>query len=388
MAMSIARRFDGRGRVRFQVYVNDSTAKKKLYVGTFDRIKDAEEAEYEAKRRLRLGERLKPREVITFEGLARQWRKSLVSVRPSTEQDYEKALRRLYPLIGSTSVAALTRRDIDRVVTSLSPRYAASTVRKTVVVLKMVLRMAVDHDYLDKMPTGGSRLSLPKTRKRTFEPLSRAQVDNLVACAPDYWRPLYLLLLTTGLRRAEALGLTVRDLDLNGSVLHVRHQLVKRELVDLKTDAAYRKVPLPTRTVEALRLHLLERPENELDLVFPTPEGKPVEPSNFYARVWIPTREKACLPSLRIHDCRHHVASLMLSRGRSIKYVQTVLGHATASVLLDIYAHVTPGEQAIASADMERWLSEEERREYVTLQPGCLAFADRLVGSDRLGAVA
>jgi integrase len=192
-------------------------------------------------------------------------------------------------------------------------------------------------------------------------------VDNLVACAPDYWRPLYLLLLTTGLRRAEALGLTVRDLDLNGSVLHVRHQLVKRELVDLKTDAAYRKVPLPTRTVEALRLHLLVRPENQLDLVFPTPEGKPVEPSNFYARVWIPTREKAGLPNLRIHDCRHHVASLMLSRGRSIKYVQTVLGHATASVLLDIYAHVTPGEQAIASADMERWLSEEERARYRVL---------------------
>jgi integrase len=362
--VSIAKKVDSRGRARYQVYVNDAAAKKKLYVGTFDRPKDAEEAEYEAKRRLRLGERVTRREEITFADLTKRWQAKLVSVRPSTVQDYDKALRRLRPLIGSKTVSSLTRRDVDGVITSLSAHYAASTVRKTVVVMKMVLRMGVDHNYIDKLPIGGSRLVLPKVRKRSFQPLSRLQVDTLVASAPDYWRPLYLVLLSTGVRRAEALGIMTSDLDLEAGVLHVRHQLVKRQLVDLKTDAAYRKVPLPMRTVIALRRHLLVRPDNELDLVFPTPEGKPVEPSNFYARVWIPTREKAGLPDLRIHDCRHHVASLLLSQGRSVKYVQTVLGHATASVLLDIYAHVTPGEQAIASADMERWLSEEERARY------------------------
>jgi integrase len=362
--MSVAKRVDGKGRPRYLVYVFDPASKKKVYVGTHDRRKDAEQAEYEAKRRIRLGERVVRREEITVDELAKRWKRNLVSLRPATLEDYDKALRRLHPLIGSKLVSTLQRRDIDNVIALLSADYAASTVRKTVVILKMVLRVGVDHEYLDRMPVGGTRLALPKVRKRSFDPLSREQVDRLVSCAPEYWRPFYLLLLTTGLRRAEAFGLTGDDLDLQQGVVHVRHQLVKRRLVDLKTDAARRVVPLPTRTVEALRQYIPVRPESELDLVFPTPEGQPVNPSNFYARVWIPTREKAGLPNLRMHDCRHHVASLLLSQGRSVKYVQTVLGHATASVLLDIYAHVTPGEQAVASADMERWLSEEERAQY------------------------
>jgi integrase len=151
---------------------------------------------------------------------------------------------------------------------------------------------------------------------------------------------------------------------LNTGALFVRRQLIKRELLDLKTDAAYRRVPLPRQTVQALEAHLRLRPDNPLDLVFPTEAGKPVEPSNFYARVWIPTRERAGLPHLRMHDCRHHVASVYLSQGRSIKYVQRLLGHAQASTLLNIYAWVTRDEEDVATAEFERWLGQETSHEY------------------------
>lgn len=366
--MSIDKKVDGHGRTRYRVYVHDAVAKRKVYVATFDKLKDAEVAEYEAKRRLRLGERLKPREEITFDRLAQRWRKGLVSLRPGTIADYDKALDRIRPIIGSKQVSSLTRRDIDDIIVDLADRYAPSTVRKTVVVLKMVLRMGVDHDYIDRLPMGSSRLPLPKMRKRTFEPLTREQVDRLIACAPPYYQPFYRLLLTSGLRRAEAWGVQREDLDLDKGLVHVRHQLVKGKLVDLKTDAAYRDVPLPRQTIEALRSYLAERPDNELDLVFVTPEGKAVDPPNFYARVWIPTREKAKLPKLRMHDCRHHVASVYLSQGRSIRYVQRLLGHSGALTLLQVYSHVTKDEEARATSDFERWLSEEERTIYRLLR--------------------
>ena len=107
-----------------------------------------------------------------------------------------------------------------------------------------------------------------------------------------------------------------------------RGQLIKGKLVDLKTDAAYRDVPLPCGTLEALRVHLATLPASDLDLLFPTPERKSVDPTNFYARVWTPTRSAAGLPNFRLHDCRHHVASVYLSHGRSITYVQRLLGHS------------------------------------------------------------
>lgn len=365
--MGVRQRTDSRGRVRYYAYAYDVAHAKTVYIGSFDRRKDAEAAEYEAKRRLKMGEPAKPaptREVISFDAVAKRWLAGLVSVRPSTRSDYDKAIRRIQKYLGGKTVDSITRRDVDAVVTGLSRCYAASTVRKTITVAKMIFRAAVDWDYIDAMPTGGSRLNLPKIKRHRFDPLSQDDVQRLLQAAPDYWRPWFLFMLTSGLRRAEAFGVQVSDLDLKGGSVRVRHQLIGGKLVDLKTDAADRTVPLPRQTVVALTAHLAVRPNNDFDLIFPSPEGRPVDADNFYSRIWMPTREAAGLPSLRIHDCRHHVASLLLGQGHSVKYVQQVMGHATAAVLLDIYAHVTAGEADKAKGDMERWLGSEQKARY------------------------
>jgi len=366
--MTIKEKTDGRGRKRFAVYVYDAVHRKTIYLATFDRRKDAMEAEYEGKRRLKLGEPVKPkppREEVTFDTLSARWHNGLVSVRPSTRKDYDSAIRRLKPLIGSKPVSLITRRDIDEVIATLAVRYAPSTVRKTIVVMKMILRMGVEHGNLDRMPTGGSRLSLPRLKRRVFEPLAPQQVKKLIACTTEFYRPFVQLLLTSGLRGSEARGLRVQDLDLDAGVIHVRGQLIKGRIVDLKTDASYRDVPLPHQTLESLRAHLTTLPASDLGLLFPTPEGKPITASNFYARVWIPAREKAGLPSLRLHDCRHQLASVLLAQGRSITYVQRLLGHSNPSTLLSIYSWVTKDEADVATAEFEKWLGEEERSLYM-----------------------
>ncbi len=357
--MAIKRYVDKRGNVHFHVYVNDKSARRQKYVGSFDRRKDAEHAEQEMKRRMLLGEPLKPREQITFDALAKRWLAGLTSVRPATKTDYDKAIRRLKPFFGPMFVTAITRREIDAAIASLSARYSPSTTRKTITIMKSMLRVAVDWGYIDSLPTGATKLPLPKLRKRVWRPLTRQEVDRLLACAPDYWRPFYLFLLTTGTRRAEAWGVTLADLDLDAGVVHIRRQLVKRKLVDLKSDAAYRRIPLPRQTVEALIAFLTVRPENELNLLFPTPEGRPVDPPNYYARVHVKTRERAGLPHLRLHDLRHQYASTQIMLGRSVKYVQTTMGHANASVTLNTYSWLFPDEGDQAVADLDKWLSQE-----------------------------
>lgn len=382
--MSIKKRIDQKGRMRFQVYVWDSVAKRSLYINTFDRRKDAEEAEFDAKKRLRVGETARPRparEQVSFDVLSQRWINGLSSVRPSTREDYRKAIRRLKPYIGKEPVADVTRKDIDQAISGLSLSYSASTVRKTITIAKMVFRVAVDWDMIDRLPTSGTRLALPKVRRRIFRPLTREEVANLIASAPAEWRVFYLLLVTTGLRRAEGWGLVVSDLDLDAGFVHVRRQLVKGRLEDLKTDNARRKIPIPAPTIKALREHLAKRAENTFDLVFATPEGRPIDASNFYARVHQPTRTRAGLPTLRLHDLRHQFCSQMLASGRSVKYVQTVAGHADASTTLNIYGWLLPGEEEAAVADLEKWLGMETRAIYCRLQRSLLVPSRRTARS-------
>jgi len=65
-----------------------------------------------------------------------------------------------------------------------------------------------------------------------------------------------------------------------------------------------------------------------------------------------------------MHVCRHHVASVMLSQGRSITYVQRPPGHSNSSTLLSIYSWVTKGEADVATRDLDRWLGEEGKAIY------------------------
>lgn len=152
---------------------------------------------------------------------------------------------------------------------------------------------------------------------------------------------------------------------LDAGTLTIRYQMQKKRLVEPKSESAVRRVALPAKVVDALRIHLESLPENEMGLLFPTERGRPVDANNWFHRVWEPAREKAGLPNLRVHDARHHVATILLSQGHSVKLVQRILGHATASILLDVYASVTKQGEDEAASDLDRWLGEEERAAYV-----------------------
>jgi site-specific recombinase XerD len=70
------------------------------------------------------------------------------------------------------------------------------------------------------------------------------------------------------------------------------------------------------------------------------------------------------LPHFRLHDCRHHVAGVSLSQGRSITYVRRLLGHSRPTTQLSIYSWVTKGEADIATSEFEKWLGDEEQALY------------------------
>ncbi|MEV4389717.1 tyrosine-type recombinase/integrase, partial [Micromonospora sp. NPDC049580] len=97
-----------------------------------------------------------------------------------------------------------------------------------------------------------------------------------------------------------------------------------------------RSVPIPRFLVDELAAHVAGKRRE--DLVFTAPHGEPLRNTNFRSRIFAPAAESVGLDGLTPHDLRHTAASLAVAAGADVKAVQRMLGHASASMTLDVYA--------------------------------------------------
>jgi integrase len=204
-----------------------------------------------------------------------------------------------------------------------------------------------------------------KPPKDDSEPIGRALLPEhahalLAAIRDDPLAVFYLLLLTAGLRRGEALGLCWEDVELGDdnrpSVIHLKRQLQWPDgvptLVPLKSKRSTRSIPIPAVTT----LALLERRQAagngtcELgNLVLTTPDGESVH-RNTIGSQFNNTLKRAGLPHYRPHDLRHTYGSLLMSQGVPLKTISDLLGHASIEVTANVYLHSLEG-QVLDTAD-------------------------------------
>ena len=169
---------------------------------------------------------------------------------------------------------------------------------------------------------------------------------------------LYRLLVLTGLRRGEAVGLRWSDLDLAGGTLTVHRQVVSvaGELIigPPKSEAGRRTVALDQGTVELLRLrHRRDRiahwasTDEDFDdtLVFRRSDGQGIHPA-YVSRHFTTLVTRHGLPPIRLHDLRHTSASIGLAGGESLLEVSRRLGHSSITITADTYSHVSPATAA------------------------------------------
>jgi integrase len=171
----------------------------------------------------------------------------------------------------------------------------------------------------------------------------------------DYYYALWLLLLTTGMRRGEALGLRWQDVDLEAPSVAIRQtrvQLGYETIVSTpKTQKGRRLVALDPATAAALG-EVRTREEERLvsegsavdpgDIVFTDEHGEPLHPERV-TRLFRSASKKAGVPEIRLHDARHTFASVALAAGVHPKIVSERLGHANIGITMDTYSHALPG---------------------------------------------
>lgn len=254
---------------------------------------------------------------------------------------------------------------------------SAKSVRNVHGILTKALSVAVTIGYIQTNPA--ERVTLPRVEKKDLHPLTDEQVKALLEiAAADEYGTILTVILFTGLREAEAMGLTWDCVDFKAGTLTINKQLQKRPMKDggfvfssLKNDKTRILKPAPfvmdllakrQREQAAQRLAAGEaweawttEKERKTALVFTTATGSNFSPQtvvNHYKKL----AAQIGTPESRVHDLRHTFAVLSLQNGDDVKTVQGNLGHATAAFTLDVYGHVSERMKEDSAARMEAYI--------------------------------
>jgi integrase len=302
---------------------------------------------------------------------------------PSTVASYRKNVRlHVEPYVGAVPLASLTTARIDalyrqlerggradhRQGEGLSPR----TVRYIHTILSAALAAAVRSHRLPRNPAAtATPPSARQARAPEMHPWDAAQLAAFLGWSAGHSQhhAAWTLLAMTGMRRGEALALRWRDVDLDAGTVSVRRSAgvvrVKGEGASIAEGGTKsgkpRVIDLDASTVAVLRAHRKARGGLALQLarddalVFGDHEGRHLHPERFtrtfhgeLARARKAIGEDA-LPVIRLHDLRHTHATLLLANREPIKTVSERLGHASATITMQVYAHVLPGSQREAA---------------------------------------
>ncbi|MEU3493672.1 tyrosine-type recombinase/integrase [Kitasatospora cineracea] len=276
------------------------------------------------------------------------------TLRASTCANYRAYVHKdLLPTFGRIRLVDLKARHIEQ--WSTDQRAAGRgpvAVYRAGAILRSALGQAVRAKRLTYNPARRAIVPRPTAPERLcWTPLQAAAFlrHNARAYA-DQLTDLFEVLLATGLRRGEALGLHWADVHFMERKLYVRWTLAAVDNNELhlgppKTKASLNWVSLNTRAMDALRRQAdhqqsLLAPGAPLDgLVFATVDGAPLRPQNVLKELRRRSAEIG-LPRIGVHDLRHTAATIMITSGVPMAVVSKTLRHSTLATTINIYGHL------------------------------------------------
>ncbi|MBD0735293.1 tyrosine-type recombinase/integrase [Streptomyces sp. CBMA29] len=294
--------------------------------------------------------------------VAESWLAAQAHLKRSTHNRYRNVLDvHVLPRWGSTPLNSVRYDDVAEWLADLlsgeatgGRKLSARSVRKAYVVLSRVLGFAVKAHRIAFNPAAG--VPLPKVAPTDHVYLDEVQVEALAEAVGEYG--LFIRLLAyTGLRWGEASALKVGRVDLGARRAYIAEAYADdggKLYLDTPKNHERRSVPLPRFLVDDLTTYVAERSPDEL--LFTAPHGGPLRIRNFRQRFFDPAVGAADLGHLHLtpHKLRHTAASIAIASGADVNVVQTMLGHKSATLTLDVYGHLFPDRLDEVSKKMHK----------------------------------
>jgi integrase len=398
---TIFERADGRWIGRYQIRLFDGSMKD-ININRKSQ-KEVKEQLDQIKNDIATGRYVDPSRVILGDWID-QWLNVMMknSIRETTYQSYKNTIEKhIKPKLGKIEIQKLTAANIKRLMNEKTDGERADgkegglSVRSVRYIYRMIngaLKQAKVEGLISFNPC--EAIKQPKLNRKEQMTIPLNKIGQFLKTAKynghyNRYFLVYYLVLNTGLRRGEVLGLRWKDIDLVEKRLKVVQQVVieanKPVLRKLKTDTSQDRIIYlsdavideikeykaslmadPDNLIDPATGRQRERPDGTFDrkpmegflrgalawddlkiaryftngLVFIDLSGNVVNPSSM-VRSFKGLLKITGLPQdIRFHDLRHTFAELSLEHGIDIKTLQNDLGHASIETTLDIYGHV------------------------------------------------
>lgn len=299
---------------------------------------------------------------------------------PNTKRNYSERYRiNIRPVIGKMRIGDVKPMHCKIVLNRMDEKYAGSTIRQVYITMGTMLRAAVINEVIPKHPMEGVRYTKPVRAVDDIKFLTVEEQEKFLAVAKrSHNYRQYALLLETGLRASEMIGLTWDSIDWEkrtltiSKTLEYRHSEGKWRAGPPKTASGYRTIPLTKTAYDILKscyderdtrkespilsqkLKYLDRRTGQSgyllmkDLVFINwRTGEPAKNSSYDTHLY-KLCDEAGIRRFGMHALRHTYATRAIERGVVPKVLQKLLGHSSIQTTMDRYVHVS--DEALTGA--------------------------------------
>lgn len=364
-------------------YVTKSGKRVEKYFNTLPEARNwLEDARYEDKHKV-----FGTQSLMTVKEWFDYWSKFIIcDLSPNTCRNYrERFEKNIQPVIGEMCISDVKPMHCKEVLNQMMEKYAGSTIRQTYIAMGTMFRSAVKNDIIEKHPMDGVRYTKPvrAASDHRFLTIEEQQKFLEVAKSSHNYQQ-YALILETGLRTGELIGLTWDAIDFSKRTLTVNKTMEFRYKQKYwragppKTSTSYRTIPLTSTAYEILKelydIKDTQKKSKDLAQVLTYIDRRSGKSANLVMsnlvfinfRTGLPAKnssydthlyklcEKAGIEPFSMHTLRHTYATRAIESGMQPKVLQQLLGHASIQTTMDTYVHVTEDSLTKAVKQFEK----------------------------------
>lgn len=358
------------------------TVDGKRYSAYGHNVKECSESEVRIREEIKAG-LYNSNKNVTLNAYFEEWQKSRIGVNKesSLKIDRSKYNNHIRPVLGKTKIQKIEKREVVKLQQDLSKKLSASMTNSVIVLLKTLLKAAVEDDIIIKSPAASVKPLRTDDRPKASETIHRAltreeQQAFIWEAKPEWLYEFFCFSLCTGMRINEITALKWQDIDYINNLIHVTKTLSWKEGGGVtetlpKSDASKRDIPMNDTIKKVLQMQ-----RTKISMVYGEIYARKMDSpifigSNGSRAIGSSTvsysidiiLERLRKRGTEIDKFTHHAfrdtfATRYIEEGGNMQTLQKILGHSSLAMTADLYAHVLPSTKQQEMKQIENGFSE------------------------------